>query len=158
MRAKGRDCAPGGGVGAVVRRETHCHRAGRICRGAGMHTKCCAPEEWQEPACEHTATTKQPPETSKALLLRPKDTKRHLPQNNPLPHPVGAPIRFICAWILRSAGGSRIKPGGVDDRACRQFEHLFCVSAQPLGTSVRMALTICTRFTDEYQLFEELGK
>uniref|UniRef100_A0A7N6BT75 calcium/calmodulin-dependent protein kinase n=1 Tax=Anabas testudineus TaxID=64144 RepID=A0A7N6BT75_ANATE len=27
-----------------------------------------------------------------------------------------------------------------------------------LGTSFRMALTICTRFTDEYQLFEELGK
>ncbi|TNM85595.1 hypothetical protein fugu_007866 [Takifugu bimaculatus] len=45
MPAKGRDCAPGGGVGAVVRRETHRHRAGRICRGTGMHTKCFAPEE-----------------------------------------------------------------------------------------------------------------
>ncbi|XP_013868735.1 calcium/calmodulin-dependent protein kinase type II delta 2 chain, partial [Austrofundulus limnaeus] len=28
----------------------------------------------------------------------------------------------------------------------------------PGDTCLRMALTICTRFTDEYQLFEELGK
>ena len=36
-----------------------------------------------------------------------------------------------------------------------------CVRSSPISAppiSVRMALTICTRFTDEYQLFEELGK
>ncbi|CAG5939084.1 unnamed protein product [Menidia menidia] len=36
--------------------------------------------------------------------------------------------------------------------------HLIRFSTQLPGTCLRMALTICTRFTDEYQLFEELGK
>lgn len=148
-----------GGAESDARTETHRHRAARICsRGAGMHTKCCAHEEWQEPACEQTAerTACRSVERSPARTEGPAYRGAHLQKNKN--HPAGAPIRFNCAWILRSACGSRVTPGGVDDRACRQSEHLFCVSSHPLGTSVRMALTICTRFTDEYQLFEELGK
>jgi hypothetical protein len=47
------------------------------------------------------------------------------------------------------------KSGGVEEG-----DSVSTLNASPSTPSfaIRMALTICTRFTDEYQLFEELGK
>lgn len=58
-----------------ARPETSRHRAGRICsRGAGMHTKCCAHEEWQETACEQPAENT---EASRGLLARRTDGRAY---------------------------------------------------------------------------------
>lgn len=118
-KGAGRSARRGGRCASAAsdaRPETSRHRAGRICsRGAGMHTKCCAHEEWQETACEQPA---QNTEASRGLLARQTDGRTDARTVERIY--IGAPIRFSCAWILRSACGSRVKPGGVDERACRQ--------------------------------------
>lgn len=124
-----------------------------------MHTKCCVHELWQTAACEENKeraneNAGSPPRPDWSTRAGQCFAAEVIP-------PELLPMRLSCAWIPPFGLQVQDKTGRcrrlcVVDTVC---ECTLSVSPHtPLGNSFRMALTICTRFTDEYQLFEELGK